>query len=74
MGVRIVRQGRPAGHNRCSTLPWPVFKQEGYFLFFPLPVQVFFFLAIPCQESTSGLKVVALHPDRSVDQVGERLA
>jgi hypothetical protein len=43
-------------------------------LFFPLPVQVFFFLAISCQEATSGFKVVALHPDRSVDQVRERPA
>ena len=60
-------EGRPSRHDHCSPLPWPVFKEEGNFLFFLLPVQVFFFLAISCQEATSGFKVVALHPDRSVD-------
>lgn len=74
MGIRIVLKGRPSGHDHGSALPWPVFKEERNFLFFPLPVQVFFFLAISCQETTSGFKVVALHPDRSVDQVGESLA
>ena len=63
LGIRIVLQGRPSGHDHCSALPWPVFKQEGNFLFFPLPVQVSFFLAITCQETTPGFKVVALHPD-----------
>jgi hypothetical protein len=71
--IRIVLQSWPSGHDHGSALPWPAFKQEGNFLFFPLPVQLFFFLPISSPEAASGFKVVTLHPDRSVNEVRQRL-
>jgi hypothetical protein len=37
-------------------------------------VQLFLFLPISSPEAPSGFKIVTLHPDRSVDEVGQRSA
>lgn len=74
VGTRIEPQGRPSALHHRTPFPWPVFKKLWNIQSFPLPVEVFFLLAIPLPAAAPGLEVTAGHPARSAEYVEERLA